>query len=84
MTFEAKVSGLQRIDAVAPSKDGKGLFGVLGQLNDPAHQRVYTDKAAAAERPLEQSSNAVRQEAQSQTQAQNQHEQQRNQARSVG
>lgn len=84
MTFEAKVSGLQRIDMVAQSKDGSGLFAVQGQPSDPAHQRIYTDKATAAERPLEQSSNAVRQEAQSQTQAQDQHEQQRNQARSVG
>ncbi|PPU37219.1 MULTISPECIES: peptidoglycan-binding protein [unclassified Xanthomonas] len=84
MTFEAKVSGLQRIDMVAQSKDGSGLFAVQGQPSDPAHQRIYTDKATAAERPLEQSSNAVRQEAQSHTQAQDQHEQQRNQARSVG
>ncbi len=84
MTFEAKVSGLQRIDMVAQSKDGNGLFAVQGQPSDPAHQRIYTDKAAAVERPLEQSSNAVRQEAQTQTQAQDQHEQQRNQARSVG
>ncbi|SBV53073.1 hypothetical protein XBLMG947_3876 [Xanthomonas bromi] len=84
LAFEAKVSGLQRIDAVMQSKDGTGLFAVQGQPSDPARQRIYTDKAAAAERPLEQRSNAARQEAQSQTQAQDQHEQQRNQARSVG
>ncbi|WP_372184717.1 XVIPCD domain-containing protein [Xanthomonas axonopodis] len=84
MTFEAKVSGMQRIDMVAQSKDGNGLFAVQGQPTDPAHQRIYTDKATAAERPLEQSSNAVRQEAQTQTQAQDQQEQQRSQARSVG
>ncbi|MBV6787889.1 XVIPCD domain-containing protein [Xanthomonas euvesicatoria] len=82
MTFEAKVSGMQRIDMVAQSKDGKGLFAVQGQSTDPAHQRIYTDKTTAAERPLEQSSNAVRQEAQ--TQVQDQQEQQRSQARSVG
>ncbi len=84
MTFEAKVSGMQRIDMMAQSKDGNGLFAVPGQPTDPAHQRIYTDKATAAERPMEQSSNAVRQEAQTQTQAQDQHEQQRSQARSVG
>lgn len=84
MTFEAKVSGMQRIDMVAQSKDGNGLFAVQGQPTDPAHQRIYTDKATAAERPLEQSSNAVRQEAQTQTQVQDQQEQQRSQARSVG
>ncbi len=84
MTFEAKVSGMQRIDMVAQSKDGNGLFAVQGQPTDPAHQRIYTEKATAAERPLEQSSNAVRQEAQTQTQVQDQHEQQPNQARSVG
>ncbi|OOW89102.1 peptidoglycan-binding protein [Xanthomonas campestris pv. vitistrifoliae] len=82
MTFEAKVSGMQRIDMVAQSKDGNGLFAVQGQPTDPAHQRIYTEKATAAERPLEQSSNAVRQEAQ--TQVQDQHEQQRSQTRSVG
>lgn len=84
MTFEAKVSGMQRIDMVAQSKDGNGLFAVQGQPTDPAHQRIYTEKATAAERPLEQSSNAVRQEAQTQTQVQDQHEQQRSQARTVG
>ncbi|MGV7186703.1 XVIPCD domain-containing protein [Xanthomonas axonopodis] len=84
MTFEAKVSGMQRIDMVAQSKDGNGLFAVQGQPTDPAHQRIYTEKATAAERPLEQSSNAVRQEAQTQTQVQDQHEQQRSQTRSVG
>ncbi|AMV07832.1 XVIPCD domain-containing protein [Xanthomonas citri] len=84
MTFEAKVSGMQRIDMVAQSKDGNGLFAVQGQPTDPAHQRIYTEKTTAAERPLEQSSNAVRQEAQTQTQVQDQHEQQRSQARSVG
>ncbi|ATS62387.1 peptidoglycan-binding protein [Xanthomonas citri pv. fuscans] len=84
MTFEAKVSGMQRIGMVAQSKDGNGLFAVQGQPTDPAHQRIYTEKATAAERPLEQSSNAVRQEAQTQTQVQDQHEQQRSQARSVG
>lgn len=84
LAFEAKVSGLQRIDAVILSKDGTGLFAVQGQTNDPAHQRIYTDKAGAAERPLEQSSNAVRQDAQSQTQVQDQQELQRSQARQVG
>ena len=75
----------QRIDAVMQSKDGSGLFAVQGQPSDPAHQRIYTDKAAAAERPLEQSSNAVRQEAQSlQTlQVQDQQEQQRTQSRAA-
>ncbi|OOW87196.1 peptidoglycan-binding protein [Xanthomonas campestris pv. vitiswoodrowii] len=82
MTFEAKVSGMQRIDMVAQSKDGNGLFAVQGQPTDPAHQRIYTEKATAAERPLVQSSNAVRQDAQ--TQVQDQHEQQRSQTRSVG
>lgn len=85
LAFEAKVGGLQRIDAVMQSKDGTGLFAVQGQPSDPAHQRIYTDKASAAERPLEQSSNAVRQDAQSQThtQVQDQQEQQRSQARSI-
>ncbi|MCC4620819.1 peptidoglycan-binding protein [Xanthomonas cassavae CFBP 4642] len=83
LAFEAKASGLQRIDAVMQSKDGTGLFAVQGQPSDPAHQRIYADKASAAERPLEHTSNAVRQDAQSQTQTwvQEQQEQQRSQAR---
>lgn len=85
LAFEAKVGGMQRIDMVVQSKDGSGLFAVQGQPNDPAHQRIYADKAAATERPLEHSSNAVRQETQAQQPQppQDQQDQQRNPSRAA-
>jgi hypothetical protein len=62
MVFEARVSGLQRIDHVAQSPDGKGLFAVQGELNSAAHQRIYLDKAQAAQQPAEQSALQLRQD----------------------
>ncbi len=86
LAFEAKVGGMQRIDMVVQNKDGSGLFAVQGQPNDPAHQRIYADKAAASERSLEHSSTALRQEAQAQQpsqQPQHQHDPQRNPSQPV-
>jgi hypothetical protein len=62
MVFEARVSGLQRIDHVAQSPDGKGLFAVQGDLHSAAHQRIYLDKAQAAQQPAEQSALQLRQD----------------------
>jgi hypothetical protein len=76
LVLEAKGSGMQRIDVVIQGKEGTSLFAVQGNPNDPASPRIYTDKLAATERPLEQSSNALLQDAQGQQQ-----EQQRTQAR---
>jgi peptidoglycan hydrolase-like protein with peptidoglycan-binding domain len=76
LAFEAKVGGMQRIDVVIQSKDGTGLFAVQGNPNDPACQRIYADKSAAAERSLEQSSCALRQD----VQVQDHQEQKRTQA----
>jgi hypothetical protein len=78
LVFEAKVSGMQRVDVVIQSRDGTGLFAVQGNPNDPASQRIYTDKWAATERSLEQSSIALCQDVQGQHQ-----EQQRTQARII-
>jgi len=78
LVFEAKVSGMQRVDVVIQSRDGTGLFAVQGNPNDPASRRIYTDKSAATERSLEQSSNSLLQDFQGQHQ-----EQQRTQARVV-
>ncbi|HZF99005.1 MAG TPA: peptidoglycan-binding domain-containing protein, partial [Pseudoxanthomonas sp.] len=77
LAFEAKVSGMQHIDVVIQSKDGSGLFAVEGNPNDPAQKRIYTDKSAAAENSLAQSSNALRQD----VQVQDHQEQKRAQAR---
>ena len=64
--FEAKASGLTRIDHVLQSSNGTGLFAVQGAPNDPAHHRVHLDKAQAAAEPIEKSTTQVQQEIQSQ------------------
>ena len=55
LTYEAKVSGLSRIDHVVPTANGGGLFAVQGALTDPGHQRVHVDKDHAAQQPIERS-----------------------------
>lgn len=64
--FEAKASGLTRIDHVVQSSNGTGLFAVQGAPNDPAHHRVHLDKTQAAAEPIEKSTTQVQQEIQSQ------------------
>ena len=64
--FEAKASGLTRIDHVVQSSNGTGLFAVQGAPNDPAHHRVHLDKAQAAAEPIEKSTVQVQQEIQTQ------------------
>lgn len=75
--FEAKASGLSRIDHVLQSTNGTGLFAVQGAPNDPAHNRVHLDKAQAAAEPLEKSTAQVQQEIQAQPQVQQEREQRR-------
>ncbi|MBT2749125.1 MULTISPECIES: peptidoglycan-binding domain-containing protein [unclassified Lysobacter] len=67
LTYEAKVSGLDRIDHVVASPDGKRMFAVEGQLQDPAHKRVITDTAQAAAQPVEKSTRALEQDMPTQT-----------------
>ena len=62
--FEARASGLTRIDHIVQSSNGTGLFAVQGAPNDPAHHRVHLDKAQAAAEPLEKSTAQVQQEVQ--------------------
>ena len=66
MVFEAKASGLTRIDHVIQSSNGTGLFAVQGAPSDLAHHRVHLDKAQAAAEPIEKSTVQVQQEIQSQ------------------
>ncbi|MDR6843261.1 XVIPCD domain-containing protein [Pseudoxanthomonas sacheonensis] len=75
--FEAKASGLTRIDHVLQSTNGTGLFAVQGAPNDPAHNRVHLDKAQAAAEPIEKSTAQVQQEIQPQPQVQQEREQRR-------
>ena len=66
LAFEAKVSGLERIDHVALGSNGQGLFAVQGRLDDPAHHRIYADREAAVQQPVERSSQQWQQDAQQQ------------------
>jgi len=75
--FEAKASGLTRIDHVLPNTNGSGVFLVQGEPGDPANRRVYMDKAQAAAEPIEKSTAQVQQETQNQPQAQQEREQRR-------
>lgn len=43
--------GLERIDALMPSRDGDRLFAVQGRVDDPAHLRSQVQTAAAASEP---------------------------------
>lgn len=84
MAFEAKVSGLKQIDHVVSSANGAGLIAVQGELNDPAHGRLYVDKTQAANQPLEQSTTQLQQETQRQPQQQQQSgQQEREQKRAI-
>ncbi|MGJ7904672.1 XVIPCD domain-containing protein [Lysobacter sp. 1R34A] len=62
LTYEAKVSGLNKIDHVVMSTNGNGLFAVQGGLNDPAHHRVFANKDIAMNQPIEQSSQRLQQD----------------------
>ncbi|MGO4260709.1 XVIPCD domain-containing protein [Lysobacter sp. TAB13] len=62
LTYEARVSGLTKIDHVSLSANGNGLFAVQGELTDPANKRVHADKAQAAGQPLERSSQQLQQD----------------------
>lgn len=69
LTYEAKVSGMSKIDHVVPNASGTGLFAVQGALNDPAHQRVYADKAQAAQQPVDKTTEQLSQDVPRQTNA---------------
>ncbi|QWP78398.1 peptidoglycan-binding protein [Lysobacter sp. K5869] len=62
LTYEAKVSGLNRIDHVVPNANGTGLFAVQGGLNDPSHHRVHVDRQQAVGQSVEQTSQQLRQD----------------------
>jgi len=86
---EGRSAGLQRIDHAVVSRDGRTLFAIQGELNDPGHQRVHTDRQAAVQQPMEQTSQQVREEraqaaqAQDQTQAQEQQQSAQRAARAM-
>lgn len=55
LAFEARVSGMDRIDHVVKSADGAGLFAVQGRLDDPGHRRIHAASEQAVSQSLEQS-----------------------------
>ncbi|WP_126947662.1 XVIPCD domain-containing protein [Xanthomonas sp. BRIP62409] len=76
IAYEAKVSGMSRIDELVPSTNGKGLIAVERNPNNPLDvNRAYVDKQQAALVPLEQS----QQQLTAETQRQSQEDQQRTQ-----
>jgi hypothetical protein len=77
LVFDARVSGLTRVDRVVASSQGTGLFAVQGGLDDPTHQRAYVDKAQAISQPLEQSTRQLQQEGLNQAPQQEQEREQR-------
>ena len=56
LACEAKIQGLQHIDHVALSANGKTLFAVQGRLEDPGHSRIQVDYFIAIAQPVEKSS----------------------------
>ncbi|MGH8109795.1 MAG: peptidoglycan-binding protein [Arenimonas sp.] len=62
VAFEAKISGLTRVDTVALSTNGSGLFAVQGAMSDPARHRVYVDKNQASEQSVEKSTQQLQQD----------------------
>lgn len=52
VALQARLGGFSRIDHVLVNRDSTGLFAVQGALHDPAHQRIYVDKAQAALQPV--------------------------------
>ncbi|WP_051884454.1 XVIPCD domain-containing protein [Lysobacter antibioticus] len=66
LTYEARVSGLSKIDHVVPSANGTGLFAVQGELADPGNHRVHVDGRQARQQTVEQSSQQLQQDVQQQ------------------
>ena len=52
---KAQVDGLERIDAIVASRDGKGLIAVQGDPATDHAKTSYIDRNQAAQQPLEQS-----------------------------
>lgn len=62
LVYEARTSGLSRIDHVVANVQGTGVFAVQGELNDPMHRRVYVDREQAQRQPVAHSSEQLRTE----------------------
>jgi len=62
MVYEARISGLNRIDHIVPSTDGSRLIAVEGELRDPSHRRVVASTEQAIGQSVEQTTRALSQD----------------------
>ncbi|MET0280286.1 MAG: XVIPCD domain-containing protein [Steroidobacteraceae bacterium] len=83
MALDAQVSGMNRIDHVVASQDGKGLIAVQGEMNDPAMRRVFVERDQAVQQPIEQSSQRLAEESQSREESLAAHRQEQTRAMSM-
>jgi hypothetical protein len=56
---KAQTDGLERIDSIVASRDGKGLIAVQGDPTTDHARTSYMDRNQAAQQPLEQSQKAL-------------------------
>jgi len=68
LTYDARVSGLNKIDHVVPNANGTGLFAVQGDLGNPASHRAFVNKEQATQQTIEQSTQKLQQDLPQQTQ----------------
>jgi hypothetical protein len=61
MASKAQTDGLQKIDSVVPSTDGKGLIAVQGALESAHAKSSYIDRADAAQQSPEKNLEQLRQ-----------------------
>ena len=61
MASKAQTDGLQKIDSVVPSTDGKGLIAVQGNLESVHAKSSYIDRVDAAQQSPEKNLEQLRQ-----------------------
>ena len=59
IAVKAQADGLERIDSIVASRDGKGLIAVQGDPTTDHAKTSYIDRNQAAQQPLEQSQKAL-------------------------
>lgn len=62
MTWQARISGLTRVDHVVETANKQNLVMIQGGLVDPAQQREVANKAHAAQQPVAQSTQQLQQD----------------------